>query len=235
LASFDVLGNAVFRSEGQKTAQMLRSYLINKLPLLLATLAQSLFPTVTPQDCITAALSQVDTNAFPTLSAMFDDSNSNNGITDGVRQDFCFACCLHGLIPETAIEGLLGEITYQTLPEDGRYVKETLVSQCVSDPERIQRLVGEIDKMDGNVGAVCQALTVVSFLPTGDQCEIRARLTSDKQTDDHAAVQQQGHRDTQEFVQPTCQKAALSGHYSSFREAHQHPPPIMRITRQLAI
>lgn len=141
----------------------MRSYLTNKLPILLATLATSMFPPVTSQFCITEALSHVDTNAFPTLSAMFEVTNSNSAFTDSVRQDFCFACCLHGLIPESAIEGLLGEITYQTLPAGGRYNKETLVQQCMNDPERVQSLVGELDNMDGNVGAVCQALTEVSL------------------------------------------------------------------------
>ncbi|KAI0436198.1 mediator of RNA polymerase II transcription subunit 5 [Xylaria telfairii] len=171
LASFDVLANAVFRNEGQKTGHLLRSYLINKLPLLLATLANSMFAPLTPQYCITEALSQVDTNAFPTLSAMFDDTNNNNTFTDGVRQDFCFACCLHGLIPESSIESLLGEITYQSLPQDGRQVKETLVERCIADPERIQELVREIDNMDGNVGAVCQALI-----------EMIGRLCANKET-----------------------------------------------------
>ncbi|KAH6649137.1 mediator of RNA polymerase II transcription subunit 5 [Truncatella angustata] len=165
LASFDVLANAVFRSEGQKTAHVLHSYLINKLPVLLANLAQplsSVFPPVTPQYCITTALAQVDTNAFPTLSAMFDVStSSNNTFTDSVRQEFCWACCLHGLIPESAIEGLLGEISYQSLPEGGKLVKEKLFNKCMSNPETITVLVGEIDKMDGNVGAICQALAEV--------------------------------------------------------------------------
>ncbi|KAI1125351.1 mediator of RNA polymerase II transcription subunit 5 [Nemania abortiva] len=171
LASFDVLANAVFRREGQKTGHLLRSYLINKLPLLLATLAGSMFAPLTPQYCITEALAQVDTNAFPTLSSMFDDTNNNNMFTDSVRQDFCFACCLHGLIPESIIENLLGEITYQSLPPDGRQVRETLVERCIADPERIQELVRDIDNMDGNVGAVCQALI-----------EMISRLCTNKET-----------------------------------------------------
>ncbi|KAI1377250.1 Med5-domain-containing protein [Hypoxylon crocopeplum] len=161
LASFDVLANAVFRNEPQQATYVLRSYLINKLPLLLATLATSMYPPLTAQYCITEALSQVDTNAFPTLSGMFDDTNNNNTFTDSVRQDFCFACCLHDLIPESSIEGLLGEITYQTLPQAGRYVKDNLVEECMGDPERTQRLISELDNMDGNVGAVCQALADV--------------------------------------------------------------------------
>ncbi|KAI1438531.1 mediator of RNA polymerase II transcription subunit 5 [Xylaria sp. CBS 124048] len=171
LASFDVLANAVFRNEGQKTGNLLRSYLINKLPLLLATLANSMFAPLTPQFCITEALAQVDTNAFPTLSAMFDDTSNNNTFTDSVRQDFCFACSLHGLIPESSIEELLGEITYQSLPQDGRQVKDTLVERCSADPERIQELINGIDAMDGNAGAVCQALI-----------EIIGRLCAHKET-----------------------------------------------------
>ncbi|KAJ2987042.1 hypothetical protein NUW58_g4724 [Xylaria curta] len=171
LASFDVLANALFRNEGPKTGHLLRSYLVNKLPLLLATLANSMFAPLTPQYCITEALAQVDTNAFPTFSAMFDDTNNNSTFTDSVRQDFCFACCLHGLIPESSIASLLGEITYQSLPQDGRQVKDTLVERCITDPERIQELIREVDNMDGNVGAVCQALI-----------EIIGRLSANKET-----------------------------------------------------
>ncbi|TPX06916.1 uncharacterized protein E0L32_011140 [Thyridium curvatum] len=162
LASFDVLANAVFRNEGQKSAHLLRSYLINKLPLLLASLAASPLHPFNPEYCISEALSRIDTNAFPTLSAMFDDTrNNSNTFTDSVRQDFCWACCLHGLVPESSIETLLGEMTYQTLPQGGRYMKENLVQQCMADPEKIQSLIGELDNMDGNVGAVCQALAEV--------------------------------------------------------------------------
>jgi len=94
---------------------------------------------------------------------MFDESSpSGNMFSDSVRQDFCFACCLHGLIPEDSIERLLGEIPMQTLPTGGRYIKEELVQQCLLDPERTESLLEELELMDGNVGAVAQALTGVS-------------------------------------------------------------------------
>jgi mediator of RNA polymerase II transcription subunit 5 len=120
-----------------------------------------MYPPTTPEYCITEALREVDTNAFPTLSSMFDDSRSNNPFTDSVREDFCFACCLHGLVKESSIETLLGENTYQTLPAGGRYIKDNLVTQCLAVPEKMQSLINELDNMDGNVGAVCQALTEV--------------------------------------------------------------------------
>lgn len=159
LASFDVLANAVFRAEGEKSTLVLRSFLMNKLPLLLVQLSTSMYPPLTAEFCITEALAQVDTNAFPTLSAMFDDSNTANAFTDSVRSDFCYACCLHGLVLESSIENLLGEMSYDSLPAGGRYVKEDLVQQCLADPERVNGLIGEIENMDGNMGAVCQALT----------------------------------------------------------------------------
>ena len=191
LASFDVLANAVFRSEGQKAAHLLRSYLVNKVPLLLVSLAATaspLFP-FNAQFCVAEALRGVDTNAFPTLSAMFDDTQqSSNSINDSVRQDFCFACCLHGLVSESSIEALLGEITYQTLPPGGRYIKENLVRDCIEDPERIQTLIKELENMDGNVGAVCQALTEVSTIHArtprfpANRAQVLGQLCHNKET-----------------------------------------------------
>jgi mediator of RNA polymerase II transcription subunit 5 len=101
---------------------------------------------------------------------MFDDSSTGNMFADSVRQDFCFACCLHGLILEESIEGLLGDITMQTLPEGGRYTKEDLVQQCLLEPERAERLIEELDHMDGNVGAVSQAVVEVRIVPVLLRC-----------------------------------------------------------------
>ncbi|KAG7106635.1 Mediator of RNA polymerase II transcription subunit 5 like protein [Verticillium longisporum] len=171
LASFDVLANAVFRNEGNKAAHMLRSYLMNKLPILISNLSKHMYPPLTAEYCITEALSHVDTNAFPTLSSMFDESRNNNPYTDSVREEFCWACCLHGLLRESSIETILGETPYQSLPSRGRYVKDTLVAECLDDPERMQALVKELDNMDGNVGAVCHALT-----------EVLAQLCRNKET-----------------------------------------------------
>src|SRR4051812_4852668 len=72
LASFDVLANAIFKNEGQKTANLIRSYLINKVPLILASFAASapMYP-FNSELCITNALSRVDTNTFPTLTSLF--------------------------------------------------------------------------------------------------------------------------------------------------------------------
>ncbi|KAK4219452.1 putative mediator of RNA polymerase II transcription subunit 5 [Rhypophila decipiens] len=158
LASFDVLANTAYNHGGAKTGHLLKSYVVNKVPLILSSFASqsSMYP-FDAEFCITQALSQVDTNVFPTLSNMFDLPTSSS-ILDSVRQDFCFACQLHGLLSPRAIENLLGDITYQSLPDEGRYVKESLVQSCLEDAERTLKLIGELDNMNGNVGAAAQAI-----------------------------------------------------------------------------
>lgn len=165
LASFDVLANAVFRNEGPQSSHLLRSYLINKVPLLLASFASqasamSVYP-FNSELCIMQALNQVDTNVFPTLSNMFDQSSSHHRDTESVRQEFFFACLLHGLVSESARDKLLGDITFQELPRGGRYTKEVLVQQCMNNAERMKELIGEIEAFEGNAGAVCQAVAEV--------------------------------------------------------------------------
>lgn len=173
LASFDVLANAVFRNEGSKTGHLLKSFVVNKVPLILGSLAATspMYP-FNAELCISQALAQVDINVFPTLSGMFD-MNSNSSFQDSVRQDFCFACQLHGLLSPAAIETLLGEITYQSLPDEGRYVKESLVRACLEDSERAQRLIGELDNMNGNTGAAAQAIVEVIV----DLCRNKETMT----------------------------------------------------------
>lgn len=160
LASFDLLANAVFRNEGPRDAHLLRSFLINKVPLILAQLCPPGFST-SAEFCITEALSQVDTSVFPTASLMFDESRNNNPYTESVREEFCSACALHGLIEREHVERILGESSMSYEPSQEKYSKEKLVQSCLSDPDKIQALIRDMDKMDGNVGAVCQALVEV--------------------------------------------------------------------------
>ncbi|KAL7925274.1 mediator complex, subunit Med5 [Trichoderma austrokoningii] len=158
LASFDLLANAVFRNEGPRDAQLLRSFLINKVPLILTQLCPPGFSTPSAEFCITQALPHVDTSVFPTASLMFDESRNNNPYTESVREEFCSACALHGLIEREHVERILGESSMSYEPSQEKYSKEKLVQSCLSDPDKIQALIRDMDKMDGNVGAVCQAL-----------------------------------------------------------------------------
>lgn len=162
LASFDILANAVFRHDGEKDAHLLRSYLINKVPLLLGQLCPRGFSNISAEFCITEALNQVDTTMFPTASLMFDESRETNQYTESVREEFCAACALHGLVEREHVDRILGEVSMSYEPSLEKYSTDKLVQNCLSDPDRIQGLIRELDKMDGNVGAVARALVEVS-------------------------------------------------------------------------
>ena len=162
-AAFDVLSSAMYRNESGQTMFLLRSYLVNKLPILLTMFSTSILPPFTIQWCITEALGHVDPQAFPSLSQMFGPL-SGSGMLSDVRQEFLFACALHDLIAEDSIEHLLGEPPMQTLPAGGRYSKEDLVSQCSITPERLEELVGELESLDGNAGAIAGAVVEVMSL-----------------------------------------------------------------------
>lgn len=137
----------------------LKSFLVNKVPLLLTQLSPSMFP-MTPELCITQALTMVDPNAFPAFSQGFDDMmGSNNSLSD-VRQDFLNACALHGLIPANTIERLLGETPMQGPPET-KYVKKDLLSQCKDNFEKINMFIEELENLDGNAGQIVGAVTEV--------------------------------------------------------------------------
>ena len=155
----DCLANAISRPELPSTISLYRHFLINKVPLLLLRLN---LPILSSQYVISQALLKSDSTVLSLDPSM--GSASADMILDlpnDVKQEFLFACALHGIIEETAIEGILGEVPLQTMARR-RYTQEELVSECIVDPERAERLVGEIDDMEGNSGAVVLALVEVS-------------------------------------------------------------------------
>jgi len=157
-AAFDVLANAMYRSEPPQTMFYLKSFLINKVPLLLAQLTGSIFP-MTVEMCITQALSHVDPHAFPSFSQGFDDiMGSNNNSLSDVRQDFLNACALHALIPTGTVERLLGEAPMQG-PPSKRYERKELLNQCKSNFDKVSTFIDELESLDGNAGAIVAAVT----------------------------------------------------------------------------
>lgn len=162
VGAFDILSSAAARKEPDDFVFALKSFLINKVPLLLSTLSTSMFSTDRMEYCIGQALSRVNHIMFPapSLSIM-----SENPLLGEVRQEFLFSCTLHSLLRDTSIETLLGEPpTFSKAPDpSARYVKETLVEQCVADSERISQLIDELDKLNGNAATISLALVDVSM------------------------------------------------------------------------
>jgi mediator of RNA polymerase II transcription subunit 5 len=158
VAGFDVLACAVDRNETTQTMFCLKSFLTNKIPTLLTTLATSMYPPLSPEYCISEALQHVDLNTFPAFGL---GMMSNSALAD-VRQEFIYACTLHGLLPTASVDRLLGEIPFTPPPtQESRYVKETLVQQCATEPGKAVQLIEELDKLDGNASAIVAAVTEV--------------------------------------------------------------------------
>lgn len=151
----------MYRSEPTESLTLLRSYLVNKLPVFLSNYASMMFEPMTVEYCIGQALAHVDPTAFPSFSQVFDILGRNS--VSEARQEFLFACALHQLIPEQNIEGLLGDVPMQSLPAGGRYTKHDLVAQCTANPSRIEELVVELENMEGNAGEIASALLEVRY------------------------------------------------------------------------
>lgn len=152
-ASFDTLANGMYRGEPSQTMFSLKSFLINKIPHLLA-----MCPLLNPEFCISNALSRIDSNAFPSFSQSFDVSGGNTSLAD-VRQDFLFSCVLHQLIPSQSVERLLGEQPMAAPPAGGRYSKENLIAQCAANPERVETIINELENLDGQAASIVAAVT----------------------------------------------------------------------------
>ncbi|KAL1612478.1 mediator complex subunit [Paraconiothyrium brasiliense] len=163
-ASFDVLANAMYRSESTQTMTGLKSFLVNKVPVLLTQLTAPLY-AMDPQLCITQALSRIDPNAFPSFSQGFDDMLGNNSSLADVRQDFLNACALQNLIQANTVERLLGEAPMQGPPAT-RYIKQDLLKQFKDNGDKAVIYIEELENLDGNAGAIVAALADVGRIAT---------------------------------------------------------------------
>lgn len=159
IASFDILANAMYRSELTQNMFCLKSFLVNKVPILLLQLSASIFP-MTLEMCIAQAFSHIDPNAFPAFSQGFDDMMGNNNALSDVRQDFLNACALHGVIPNATVERLLGETPMQGPPET-RLEKKYVLDQCKNNFDKISTYIDELENFDGNAGAIVGAINEV--------------------------------------------------------------------------
>jgi mediator of RNA polymerase II transcription subunit 5 len=124
-----------------------------------------IFPPLTTESCITDSLNRLESSGDPFSTQSFDPL-SVTGILSEAKQEFIFACALHGLVPASSIESILGEVPMQSLP-DTKYVKDELVRQCTMNPSKIKDLIGELENMEGNSAAIVAALVEVRNLSIG--------------------------------------------------------------------
>ncbi|KAJ9642513.1 mediator complex subunit [Coniosporium apollinis] len=154
-AGLDTLSKAMYRGESDDTLFSMRSFLINKIPLLLYSYYASMGSMVPPpmlETYMVAAFNQRDLNAFS--SSHGSDVANGNNLLSNVRQQFVYACALQRLIPESSIGSVLGERSASSKPVGPRLAKEALVARCQANPEKAQELLARLESMDGNVGAL---------------------------------------------------------------------------------
>lgn len=97
----------------------------------------------------------------------------------------------------------------QNLPAGGRYTKENLLQQCLADPEKADALIDELENLDGNVGAVSQAITEVS----SNHSRLEALLTFSVYWD---FMPKQGYFITQVHLRQASSKGFSLRHHAAF-------------------
>jgi mediator of RNA polymerase II transcription subunit 5 len=110
----------------------------------------------------------------------------NGDLPVDLRQELLFACALHGVVGEEDIQGILGELPLGALPVAGRYELSDLVNSCTQDPDRVERLLEEIEGVEGNSGAVVRTVVEImrgmceqkETMPLRNVCSFLTRKTS---------------------------------------------------------
>ncbi|KAK6358916.1 mediator complex subunit, variant 2 [Orbilia brochopaga] len=158
-ASLDCIANAISRSESSSTISLFRHFLVNKIPLLLLRFNM---PVMQAQYVLTQAISAKNAGGGAgnplSLESTFGSADSMMlDLPNELKQEFLFACALHRIIEEASVEVILGDVPLQTMAKM-RYTQEELVTECIMDSDRLERLISEIEELDGNSGAIVGAV-----------------------------------------------------------------------------
>jgi mediator of RNA polymerase II transcription subunit 5 len=171
LAAFDVLTNLILRKETSATIRVVRSFICNKLPIVLHSLLGFLEPHVI-DDCIRNAFDEISMEPLTPLTA---GSSEARDLLKKTRHNFLYACALHSLISDAAIASIMPE-SPASAPKVTRYTKEGLVAQCVKNTSRLEALIQELDLMQGNAGAIaaCVKETLSTLCVIKDTMSLKA-------------------------------------------------------------
>ncbi|KAK3671853.1 hypothetical protein LTR78_008219 [Recurvomyces mirabilis] len=159
-AAFDVLTSHLVRGGQPHEVLLIRSFICNKLPVLLSMLA-TFTGHGTIEVCIQNAFLAVAMDPIPPISAGSSDA------TDTLRRarlDFLHACVMHGVATESIVNAVVQGIS-TTIPKVVKYSKDGLTSQCTNNIGRLESLVRELpignlcaNKDTMSLKTVCNAL-----------------------------------------------------------------------------
>ncbi|GIZ44225.1 hypothetical protein CKM354_000742900 [Cercospora kikuchii] len=174
VAAFDVLTNFMLTKEPRQNAKVVRSFICNKLPVLIAILANNMQPAISADACIQMALmpgGMISMDPLPPISAGATDVRDSLKTT---RLEFLQACVLHGLVNEQTVALILQESV--ALPRVIKLNKDSLVAQCANNVSKLAEHIEELAGMQGNVGAIagCVVETVNNMCMSKDTMSLKS-------------------------------------------------------------
>lgn len=168
LASFDVLTNCILNNGTPHSQKNVRSFICNKLPLLLTSLS-TFTGSAAVETCISMALVSVNLEPLAPLGA---GAAEVRDALKKTRVEFLQTCMLHSLVTESTVSTIIQDQPVSQL-KVARYNKAALLSQCSNNTSRLEVLLQELDAMHGNAGAIagCVVDTVNNL------CSIKDTMT----------------------------------------------------------
>lgn len=155
-SAFDVLAAALIRGDGDAKLHMIRTFLINKVPLIILAASATSYRPLN----LAFLLSEAFMRLSPTMSQTFPDNlvPENNALLFATRRSFAIACSLHGLISRAQTAQLLPLEQSQNLPQIPKAHKETILVDAFASPSKLERMLLGMESMDGNAESYAAAL-----------------------------------------------------------------------------
>lgn len=132
------------RGDPPNNLSIFRMFLSEKLPLLILSLSSMTFVPIEVSLILPQPLQRLP--------------------WENLRQQFLFACVLHGIIIEDQVETLLGSKPSLALPKSGKLTKDILIQEYRRDVSQAERFVERLEARDGNASAYTETLVEVSSL-----------------------------------------------------------------------
>jgi mediator of RNA polymerase II transcription subunit 5 len=161
ITTFDSVIMARTRKDSSLNLKIHHSFLLNKLPPLLLLVSESSLEPLSPEHCLSQAFHQLRWADSAEDSGLIDSSPQTLSM-DRFRENFLLSCALHRVIPESSVVNIIGVSPSKRPQTHGLYSKSDLLNQLRTNHSGVERLVKEINTLDGNAGIVVDAVVEVT-------------------------------------------------------------------------
>ena len=174
VASFNVLTSFLLTKEPRQNVKVVRSFICNKIPLVITMVASNMQPPIASEACIQMALmagGMISMDPLPPISAGATEARDTLKST---RLEFLQACALHSLVTEPTVSQILQEPV--ALPRVAKLNKDNIVAQCVNNVSKLGEHIEDLAGMQGNVGAIagCVVETVTNLCMSKDTMSLKS-------------------------------------------------------------